>query len=208
MTLEELVLQYQSGDIATFDMIYHLTEKERESSTRWLRTALPSTISMPEIYAMYDDALLSATVTFKQEYNCTFTTHLRNLLDNSRKSELERVNAKKRGKDVVTVSFQQEPDDGQNLSEVIADDSATTAMESIEGTDILNLMNGYSALSAKKKENALLIIQDTMYFETAKEKYDRMRHLLQTEITDTALRKKCQRAKADFRQFVEEIKYK
>lgn len=207
MTLEELVLQYQTGDIAVFDTIYEMTTKERESSTRWLRSALPSAVTNPEIYALYDDALFTATETFKIDCNCAFTSYLRNILDNLRKSELERLNAQKRVTENTCISFQQEPEEGMHLSEVIADDSATSLMESIEGTDILHLVNEYSALSDKKKENALLIIQDTMYFETAKEKYDRMRNLLQIDATDAALRKKCQRAKADFRQFVEEKEY-
>lgn len=207
MTIEELVLQYQTGDIAVFDTIYELTTRERESSTRWLRSALPSAVTNPEIYALYDDALFTATETFKIDCNCAFTSYLRNILDNLRKSELERLNAQKRVTENTCISFQQEPEEGMHLSEVIADDSATSLMESIEGTDILYLVNEYSALSDKKKENALLIIQDTMYFETAKEKYDRMRNLLQIDATDAALRKKCQRAKADFRQFVEEKEY-
>lgn len=206
MTLEELVLQYQAGDIAVFDTIYQMTESERESTVRWLRTATPSTLSFPELYAMYDDALFTATETYAEGHNCKFITHLKNVLENLRLKEIERVGAAKRGANVDSISFQQEPEDSMSLADVIEDRSATADIGSVEGSDILNWMNEYSTLSDKKRENALLILQDTMHFETAKEKYDRMRKVMNCDMTDAALRKKCQRAKADFRLFVEENK--
>ena len=108
MTLEELVLQYQTGDTAVFDTIYQMTESERESTVRRLRTATPSTLSFPELYAMYDDALFIATETYAEGHNCKFITHLNNVLDNLRLKEIERVGAAKRGANVDSISFQQE----------------------------------------------------------------------------------------------------
>lgn len=206
MTLEELVLQYQAGDIAVFDTIYEKTETERETSAKWLRKALPSAVTMPEIYALFDDALLEAVQAFNPVHKCTFISFLRNILGNLRKDELDRVNAQKRSTEVPTISFQQEPEEGGALENIIEDSSVEPMFELVDGVDIIHLMQVYSDQSVKKRENAMLIIQDTMYFIDAEEKYNRMRSVLRTEATNTALRKKCQRAKADFRLFVEENK--
>lgn len=214
MTIEELVLEFQGGNSTVFNELYVALQSEMKKMAKWLRRNMPTAVVDDDISALCDDALLSAVGTFSAEQGAKFTTHFWNVLGNMRKTTLDKCNAEKRTgrkKDesddstLVNLSIDYgKTEDGLLIAEVLEDFSAQKGIAEVEGSAIMNNLIAYSALSSKTNMNAILIVHDTMFYETAEEKYDTLRELTGLTASNSALRKKCQRAKADFRAFVVE----
>lgn len=205
--LEDLVRRYQEGEPAVFDEIYSQLEKHRDMSFHRKRGGMFTEIAPSDIYALYDDCLLSAVETYKPT-TAKFVTFLNTLFDrraiNLVKSETkqERVQSNQmQTMDVVTA-------EGVVIAETIEDTDSISQLLLIEGSDIVNKLKEFGEVSPRNKVNSILIACDTMFFETAEEKYDKARAITGLDASNSALRKRCQRAKADFRGFVEEYQNK
>ena len=191
MTLEDTVKAFQEGSAMAFDQLYTMLEGNKGATVQWLRRKTPSAISLSDCYALYDDALYIAASNYYSTSGASFTTYFRNILNKRRLSLLQYTFSRKRCSESGITNI-----DTVNHNELIEQ-----CFED-EQFYIRELINDYSKISDTHKLRALLILQDFMYSVSATDKYNRMRAVTGLSLSDTALRKRCQRALDDFRGYV------
>ena len=191
MTLEDAVKDFQKGSSMAFNQLYAMLEGNKGATVQWLRRKTPSAISLSDCYALYDDALFIAASNYCSTGGASFTTYFHNVLNKRRLSLLQYIFSQKRHSESGTTNI-----DTVNPSELVQQ-----CFED-EQFYIRELINDYSKTSDAHKLRALLIIQDFMPSVPATDKYSRMRLVTGLNLSDTALRKRCQRALDDFREYV------
>lgn len=191
MTLEDAVKDFQEGSSMAFNQLYAMLEGNKGATVQWLRRKTPSAISLSDCYALYDDALFIAASNYCSTGGASFTTYFHNVLNKRRLSLLQYIFSQKRHSESGTTNI-----DTVNPSELVQQ-----CFED-EQFYIRELINDYSKTSDAHKLRALLIIQDFMPSVPATDKYSRMRLVTGLNLSDTALRKRCQRALDDFREYV------
>lgn len=194
MTLEDTVKAFQGGSAMAFEQLYTMLEGTRGATVQWLRRKTPSEVSLSDCYALYDDALYIAASNYCNEGGASFTTYFRNVLNKRRLSLLQYIFSQKRHTETGVINI-----DTVNHNELIEQ-----CFED-EQFYIRELINDYSMISDIHKLRALLILQDFMYSVSAADKYNRMRAVTGLSLSDTALRKRCQRALEDFREYVSAV---
>ena len=211
MNIEQLVVEFQAGNMGAFDEIYVALESFRRKKIGWMRRQLIQQVTESDIAAIYDDSLLSAVSTFKGEEGTMFTTHISNIINNAISKHTRHEFTSKRAtivteegkKQIVPdLNMDQETDDeGQTFADIIADTESVSAFESLEESTILNQLRSYGKQSNRTAINAQLIVHDTLYYAKAEDKYNEMRKVVNKDISDASLRQKLVRAKKDFRDF-------
>ena len=191
MTLEDTVKAFQEGSAMAFEQLYAMSEGNKRATVQWLRRKTSTAISLSDCYALYDDALYIAASNFCSTSGASFTTYFRNVLNKRRLSLLQYIFSQKRH----SVSGM------TNIDTVNHNELIEQCFED-EQFYIRELINDYSKISDTHKLRALLIIQDFMHSVSAADKYNRMRAVTGLSLSDTALRKRCQRALDDFREYV------
>lgn len=194
MTLEDTVKVFQRGNAMAFEQLYAMLEGNKGATVQWLRRKTPSAISLSDCYALYDDALYIAASNYYSTSEASFTTYFRNVLNKRRLSLLQYIFSQKRHTETGVINI-----DTVNHNELIEQ-----CFED-EQFYIRELINDYSKISDTHKLRALLILQDFMYSVSAADKYNRMRAVTGLSLSDTALRKRCQRALDDFREYVSAV---
>lgn len=202
--IETLILQFQGGIKEAFTEIYALFANERKAQSLRLRKRLPSVITTHDIQALIDDALLTAVSKFKPDGAASFKTYFRSILEYNRLDVIKHVNRKKRDCAIKLVSTIL-AEDGQTIDvhEVIEDETVSQGFTDIEN-ETLQLLQEYSTVNTRKQLNAQLLLLEAGSYLNAPEKYSYMRKVTGLTLNDSALRKKVQRAKADFRQWFTE----
>lgn len=200
--IETLVGQFQLGIKEAFTEIYALFANERKAQTLRLRKMLPSAVTSHDIQALIDDALLTAVTRFKPEETASFRTYFRSILEYNRLDVIKHVNRKKRDCAIKLVSTIL-AEDGELLDilEVITDETVSQSFNELEN-ETLQLLTEYSTVNTRKQLNAQLLLLEAGSYLNASEKYSYMRKATGLPLNDSALRKKVQRAKADFRQWI------
>ncbi|MGG5316051.1 hypothetical protein [Enterococcus sp. AZ072] len=198
-TIELLVQQYQLQDTQeTMQALYTALQPEKRKLCRWLRRSTPAIITDADLDAVFDDTLLEAVSVWDATKGVTFLHYVRALLNNKRKNLIRKVNAKKRKAEVVSIEAVTED------SNALEDSTALATIEELEGSEVLQKLKEYSRRSKKAAVNAGLIRMDKLAdWHKLEDKYSALRWYLQDkELSDTAIRKKVQRAVLDFRQFM------
>lgn len=190
-TIEGAVKDFQEGNVMAFEELYTLLEGNKWATVRWLRRKTPSAISLSDCYALYDDALYIAASNYCSTGGASFTTYFRNVLNKRRLSLLQYTFSQKRCSESGITNI-----DTVNQSELVQQ------CYEDEQFYIRELINDYSKISKAHKLKAMLIIQDFMPSLSAADKYNRMRIVTGLNLSDMALRKRCQRALNDFRNYV------
>ena len=190
-TLEDAVEAFQEGNVMAFEQLYTMLEGNKGATVQWLRRKTPTAISLADCYALYDDALYIAASNYCSTSGASFTTYFHNVLNKRRLSLLQYIFSQKRHSESGTTNI-----DTVNPSELVQQ-----CFED-EQFYISELINDYSKISDTHKLRALLILQDFMYSVSATDKYNRMRAVTGLNLSDMALRKRCQRALEDFREYV------
>ncbi|KAF1302202.1 hypothetical protein [Candidatus Enterococcus willemsii] len=204
INIETLVGQFQAGIKETFTEIYALFANERKAQSLRLRHSLPAAVTAHDIQALIDDALLTAVTRFKPEETASFRTYFRSILEYNRLDVIKHVNRKKRDCAIKLVStILAEDAELLDILEVIEDETALQGFTEIENTT-LQLLQEYATVNPRKQLNATLLLLEAGSYLNAPEKYSFMRKVTGMTLNDSAVRKKCQRAKADFKKWLAE----
>lgn len=190
-TLEDAAKAFQEGNVMAFEQLYTLLEGNKGADVQWLRRKTPSAISLSDCYALYDDALYIAASNYCSTGGASFTTYFHNVLNKRRLSLLQYIFSQKRHSESGITNI-----DTVNQSELVQQ------CYEDEQFYIRELIDDYSKISKAHKLKAMLIIQDFMPSLSAADKYNRMRIVTGLNLSDMALRKRCQRALEDFRIYV------
>ena len=197
-TIETLVTQFQQTCLnETFTQIYKQFVNEMDISFKYSRRLLPFAIGNHEIFAMMDDALLTAVENWNCEGGTTFRTYFRAILKNNRLAALVRLNAKKRAANNLMIH------DADITLNRVKDLDAEECFNSIEGSELLLVLESYGNESDKQRIQSILIACDcSQSFTDASDKYNHIRYVTGLELSDSALRKRIYRAKQSFKQWL------
>lgn len=207
-TVEELVEEFQNGKQEVFTELYTVMAHKQGQLETIARRKLPLFVSDADITALYDDSFLTAASTFDGSKGLKFVTLLSNIMQNKCVNLYTSYKTQKRENACgYDLSMDYTDSEGNCVAETIEDFQAEDAVLQSEGSEIINLLEAYRVQGKSSEVNAVLILQDSMYYGTADEKYDRMRAITGLPSSNAALRKRCQRAKEDFRKFVEDHQY-
>lgn len=204
-TVEGFVTEFQSGNESVFSDIYCQLENTRRDCIRMLRRKIPASICMADIEAMFDDALLEAATTFKDDQDCAFVSFLKYILEVKRKMLLRYINADKRKDALSAESLDKEfePDSGSCLLDLLIDEDAVNAEDNVTCNDLIDLLQSFRDSSKKNKEYADLIAYDCMAFSSKQEKHNAIQGMLGVSLTSSAIHKKIKRAKNAFKEYTE-----
>ena len=191
MTLEGAVKDFQEGSAIAFNQLYAMLESNRTATVQWLRRKTPAEVTLSDCYALYDDALYIASSNYSNTGRASFITYFKSVLNKRRLSLLQYIFSQKRHNETGVTNI-----DTVNQSELVQQ------CYEDEQFYIRELIDDYSKISKAHKLKAMLIIQDFMPSLSAADKYNRMRIVTGLNLSDTALRKRCQRALDDFREYV------
>lgn len=210
-TVEQSVEEFQKGNESVFTEIYLQLEGTKSECVKRLRRKIPSVIGEADLEALFDDALLYATNSFKQDKGCSFVTFLKVILEQRSKNLLRSINTEKRSADYYSVPLtatsdaDSENDESSNLLATLADESAVSADENLACKDIMDVLKEFRCLSKQYKEYADLIIFDSMVFSSKAEKHAAICAYMGSTVTSSALHKRIKRAKKAFRQYFDDI---
>jgi len=203
-TVEQLVTEFQSGNTGVFSEIYNALLTKKKQLVSIGRRKLPLSVPTSDIEATYDDCFMAAIDNFDPTAGAKFSTYLSTIMERAVINLYDKATRQCRvntlGSDIC---LDYTTSEGECVAEVVEDYAAQREVLQAEGSEIMNALDAYGSLKDSNQINAVLILQDSMYFDTADEKYDRMRAVTGLKAGNDALRKRCQRAKADFRKFAE-----
>lgn len=205
--IETLVKQYQSGVAEAFTEIYAAFANDRKTICYSLRKSLPSVITDSDIQAIYDDSLLTAADCYCYQLGgkASFKTYLYAIVRNNRLNAIRYATQKKRDCTIQLVSTIVNGE-GQEAeaTETLHDPESMKLFEQAEGCPLLEQLQEYGTVNRRTALNSVLIAWDTLgSFSTATAKYEYMRRITGLTGSDCALRKRIQRAKADFKLWLQ-----
>ncbi len=200
--IETLVAQHQSGVAEAFTEIYAAFANDRKTICYSLRQSLPSAVTDSDIQAIFDDSLLTAAnYYYDTEGTASFRTYLYAIVRNNKLNAFRYAYTKKRDCTIQLVSTIVNSE-GQEAeaTEVLSDPESMQLFEQVEGCPMLEQLQEWGTVNRRTALNSLLIAWDTLgSFSTATAKYEYMRRITGLTGSDCALRKRIQRAKADFK---------
>ncbi|MGX7132869.1 hypothetical protein [Enterococcus songbeiensis] len=193
--VEQLVIdyqQYEAGgmkqDFAVFN-IMQAVKAFKTARVNALRRSVPKAICIADLYALFDDALLAAMDSYKPERGATFYTYLNAILEHKKANVIEQLNRKRSIPVGGTVSLSPE------MAEVL------TVDETGNYDDVMTALDSYSKISKGKANNAAIILIECDLLSEVLSKKDRIKALFNKEMTAEAVKKRLQRARADFKQY-------
>lgn len=193
--VEKLVIDYQQyeansmeQDFAVFN-IMQAVKAFKTARVHALRRSVPNAICIADLYALFDDALLAAIDSYKPERGATFYTYLNAILQHKKANVIEQLNRKR---SIPTVDI-------VRLTPEIA--AVLTVDETGNYDDVMTALDSYSSISKSKAINAAIILIECDLYAEALSKKDRIKALFNKEMTAEAVKKRLQRARADFRQY-------
>lgn len=203
--IETLVKQYQTGVAEAFTEIYAAFANDRKTICYSLRRSLPSAVTKSDIQAIFDDSLLTAANYYDTEGAASFKTYLYAIVRNNKLNAFRYATQKKRDCTIQLVSTIVNSE-GQEAeaTETLRDPESMKLFEQAEGCPLLEQLEEYGTVNRRTALNSVLIAWDTLgSFSTATAKYEYMRRITGLTGSDCALRKRIQRAKADFKLWLQ-----
>lgn len=202
--IETLVAQYQSGVAEAFTEIYASFANDRKTICYSLRRSLPSAVTKSDIQAIFDDSLLTAANYYDTEGAASFKTYLYAIVRNNKLNAFRYATQKKRDCNIQLISTIVNSE-GQEAeaTETLHDPESMQLFEQAEGSPLLEQLQEWGTVNRRTSLHAVLIAWDTLgSFSTASEKYEYMRRITGLTGSNCALRKRIQRAKAEFKQWL------
>ncbi|WP_122646986.1 hypothetical protein [Enterococcus mediterraneensis] len=201
-TVEQLVIDYQqycerrtaAVEFAAFNILQKV-KSFKAAKIHWLRKNTPQEITLADLHALFDDSLLEAMNSYKQNSRASFYTYVSAILLHKRTNAIIHLNSKKHVPTSATVSI------SEVITEMYAVQPESDSFNSVEAALI-----AYSQISDKTKASAAMLciwMQDLH----GNELLDRLKQVFPAEkLSNSCIRKRLQRARADFKQYYTEMK--
>lgn len=196
-TVEQLVIDYQqyrerrtaAVEFAAFNILQKV-KSFKTAKIYWLRRNIPHEISTADLHALFDDSLLEAMNSYKQNSRASFYTYVSAILLHKRTNAIIHLNSKKHVPASATVS----------ISEVITEMYAVQP-ESDSFNSVKAALIAYSQISSKTSANAAMLCI-CMQGLHGNELLDRLKQVFPAEkLGNSCIRKRLQRARADFKLY-------
>lgn len=203
MDINELVTGFQNGQLENFDAIYTSMTVKRRGLLFFIRSRLPRSIGEHEVQAIYDDSLVKAVETFKAEGEATFSTYLTKIVRNRVNDAVRKANTARQitHKEPLYLDSM-ESHEKDLLFYSLGEETAETVFNSLKESQTYQLLLSYIAECPSNSDDVVYILLDSMEYINPAEKYETVRTVMKTGITDGYIRQKISRAKRNFKSFL------
>lgn len=202
--MEQLVIDYQKfecgsekQDYAAFNLFQSQEMRSfKAAKIHWLRRNIPQEISTADLHALFDDAILEALNSYKQNGGASFYTYVSAILLHKRTNAIIHLNSKKHVPASAIVGI------SEVITEMYAVQPESDSFNSVHEAALIT----YSQISDKTKANAamLCICMEQLH---GNELLDRLKLVFPEEqLSNSCIRKRLQRARSDFKQYYTEMK--
>lgn len=211
MELVDLVLACQQGTADMFDNyfeeLYTALAEDTKGQIAYLAKKYFN-LDRPTIESHYNLAMWEAVMgkdgmgngKWDAERGTSFTTFLHSAADHYCSDSTRQMHAKKRKQQMSA------EDISDIQSEVLDVHQLETATLKEQMECLTSALLAYADTSRKAATNAWLLSLDNSLSLTTTEKYEKMRAFLNSDVSQETCRKRCQRAKADFKKYCLEKK--